>query len=138
MSKGVFDMTDPELMQMAERARERAHAPYSGYKVGAALLGADGRVFTGCNIENAAYSPSICAERAALSAAVSSGCRSFTKIAVAGSGSGLCTPCGVCRQSLFEFSPDMSVLCLGEGGTVSVFSLRELLPYAFSASDLEK
>ncbi|MBQ8214177.1 MAG: cytidine deaminase [Clostridia bacterium] len=133
-------MTDLELIQTAIEARKRAYAPYSGFFVGAALLAADGRVFTGCNIENAAFTPTNCAERTAFFKAVSEGVRAFEAIAVVG-GKGeepseFCAPCGVCRQVMAEFcSPDFRVI-LGNEKNQTVYTLSELLPASFSKSDL--
>ena len=128
------------LMASAVAAREYSYSPYSGYRVGAALLGADGRIYTGCNIENAGYSPTNCAERTAVFKAVSEGVREFTAIAVVGdSGETLdaaCTPCGVCRQVLAEFcEPDMPVI-LGTPEEMRVLTLGELLPFAFTKKNL--
>ncbi len=129
-------MTDVELMQLAAEARKMAYAPYSDFFVGAALLAADGRVFTGCNIENASYTPTNCAERTAFFKAVSEGVRDFSAIAVCG-GRGdvlepLCTPCGVCRQVMSEFcSPDFRVI-LGTPDRTVIYRLDELLPLSFS------
>lgn len=128
------------LMEAAVAARKYAYSPYSGYRVGAALLGTDGRIYTGCNIENAGYSPTNCAERTALFKAVSEGVREFSAIAVVG-GAGeaqdpACTPCGVCRQVLAEFcSPEMPVI-LGVPGELRVLTLGELLPFAFTKKNL--
>ena len=105
-------MTDEKLLELALDARKNAYVPYSGYAVGAALLAEDGRVFTGCNVENAAYGNTLCAERTALVKAVSEGCRRFTKIAIASAGSAP-YPCGACRQSLYEFAPELEVLVVG-------------------------
>ena len=133
-------MTDHELMQSAIEARKKAYAPYSGFSVGAALLSADGRVFTGCNIENAAFTPTNCAERTAFFKAVSEGVRAFEAIAVVG-GKGeelseLCAPCGVCRQVMAEFcSPDFRIV-LGTEANQTVYTLSDLLPASFSKSDL--
>lgn len=133
-------MTDLELIQTAIEARKRAYAPYSGFFVGAALLAADGRVFTGCNIENAAFTPTNCAERTAFFKAVSEGVRAFEAIAVVG-GKGeepseFCAPCGVCRQVMAEFcSPDFRII-LGNENNQTVYTLSELLPASFSKSDL--
>lgn len=129
-------MTDLELMNLAIEARKNAYAPYSGFSVGAALLTANGKVFTGCNIENAAYSPTNCAERTAFFKAVSEGERSFIAIAIAG-GKGetpdkFCAPCGVCRQVMAEFcNADFRVI-LGNGERRSVYTLCDLLPLSFS------
>jgi cytidine deaminase len=125
-----FDAED--LLARARGAQDLAYAPYSGFRVGAALLAADGRVFIGANIENAAYSPSICAERAALPAAVVAGARELTAIAVVGDGDGPCTPCGVCRQVLYEFAPDLLVIAAGTSGPVARYVLgTDLLPDGF-------
>lgn len=133
-----------ELMALARQARLGAYAPYSGFCVGAALECADGRVFTGCNIENAAYSVTNCAERTALFKAVSEGAREFTAIAIAGARRGEkpdapCAPCGVCRQALAEFcDPAAFVVYLAAGGqAVSRSTLQELLPHAFTPKNLE-
>ena len=134
-------MTDLELMELAIKARERAYAPYSGFFVGAALLAADGRVFCGCNIENAAYTPTCCAERVALFKAISEGVRELSAIAVAGGrGNDLtfCTPCGVCRQVMAELcKPDFRVV-LGDGVGVFATTLGDLLPMAFTPDTLSE
>ncbi len=107
-------MTDAMLYQAARDAMKNAYVPYSKYRVGAALLSKDGRLFTGCNIENAAYGNTLCAERTALVKAVSEGVLKFTKIAIAASGSAP-FPCGACRQSLYEFAPGLEVLVTWDG-----------------------
>ena len=128
------------LMASAVAAREYANSPYSGYRVGAALLGKSGKLYTGCNVENAGYTPTNCAERTAVFKAVSEGEREFTAIAVAG-GMGdsidpACTPCGVCRQVLAEFcAADMPVI-LGTPEEMRVLTLGELLPFAFTKKNL--
>ena len=129
-------MTEQALCDMARSMLERAYCPYSHFAVGAALECDDGTVFTGCNIENAAYSPSICAERTAVAKAVSEGHRKFTRIAVASSGEDYCVPCGVCRQVLEEFSPEIQVLCVNGSGEYRSFSLQELFPHSFNSSSL--
>ena len=123
------------LAKLAKEAMDKAYAPYSGYKVGAALLCADGTVYTGCNIENAAFSPTVCAERVAFSKAVSEGHRDFSAMAVCGGKNGVITgtfpPCGVCRQVMAEFcGPDFSVGLVSAEG-VEVLTLKELLPHSF-------
>ena len=128
------------LMEAAARAREFSYSPYSHYRVGAALLTADGRIFTGCNVENAGYSPTNCAERTAIFKAISEGARDFAAIAVMGGlGETLdaaCTPCGVCRQVLAEFcEPSMPVI-LGTPEEMRVMTLGELLPFAFTKKNL--
>lgn len=135
-------MTDKELLAIASEARTRAYAPYSGYSVGAALLSDDGEVFTGCNIENATYTPTVCAERTAVFKAVSEGKRRFVRIAIVGgpkdAPDGFAPPCGVCRQVLSEFaSPDFTVVLM-DNGQIRAYPLQELLPFSFGAEYLEK
>ena len=124
-------MTREELKAAAVAMLDRAYCPYSHFAVGAALECADGTVFTGCNIENAAYSPGICAERTAVAKAVSEGHTDFVRIAIAGRSADFCVPCGVCRQVLREFAPGIEVICLNGKGEEKVFTLSELLPYSF-------
>ena len=126
------------LEEKAYAAKQYAYAPYSGFHVGAALLCDDGTIFTGCNIENAAYSPANCAERTAVFKAVSEGYRSFLAIAVAGSSGEYLAPCGVCRQVLMEFcDPDSFLVILAKNQTqYQSFRLGELFPHAFSKTDL--
>ena len=129
-------MLDRELIALAEEARVMAYAPYSGFAVGAALLGKDGSVFVGCNVENASYSATLCAERVAFGAAIAAGCSAFEKIAIVGGNakerpSRVCAPCGVCRQVMSEFcKPDFEVL-LWNGKEICVHRLDSLLPSAF-------
>ena len=124
-------MTREELKAAAVTMLDRAYCPYSHFAVGAALECADGTVFTGCNIENAAFSPTICAERAAVAKAVSEGHTDFVRIAIAGRSADFCVPCGVCRQVLREFAPDIEVICLNVKGEEKVFTLPDLLPHSF-------
>lgn len=128
-----------ELVELAIKAKEYSYSPYSKFRVGAALLAESGRVYTGCNIENAAYSPTNCAERTALFKAVSEGERKFTAIAVAGDGDEYLAPCGVCRQALLEFCDPETFLVLmnGAGTAYCEMTLGELLPAAFSKKNLE-
>ena len=131
-------MTDQELVELALSMRARAYAPYSRFAVGAALLTEDGRVFTGCNVENAAYGSCLCAERTALVKAVSEGCTAgWTRLAVAGSGGDYCWPCGACRQMLYEFAPRLAVLAVRSDGTYQVQTLKALLPHGFGAANLD-
>lgn len=130
-------MTESQLCAAAVAMLERAYCPYSHFPVGAALECTDGSVFTGCNIENAAYSPSICAERTAVAKAVSEGHRDFVRIAIAGTGEDFCVPCGVCRQVLSEFAPDLEIIALNGQGEQRIFTLRELLPHSFGPANLE-
>lgn len=134
-----------ELIKEALNAREKSYCPYSGYAVGAALLCADGTVFKGCNIENAAYGPSVCAERCAVFKAVSEGYSDFTAIAVVGGNKGYSPtdyayPCGVCRQVLSEFAaPDSFDVCVAVSETdFKIFKLSELLPNSFGAGNLKE
>ncbi len=129
-------MNEAELVQKAVEARQNAYAPYSKFPVGAALLAKDGRVFTGCNVENASYGLTVCAERVALFKAVSEGATQFAALAVA-CGVGLCAPCGACRQVLAEFAPDLKVIMAdGEGRIWRESTLAELLPESFGPKDL--
>lgn len=119
-----------KLYEMAKEATKNSFAPFSQFHVGAALLADDGRIFTGCNVENSSYGVTICAERTALVKAVSEGARNFTAIAIA-SQKGEAWPCGVCRQMLYEFSPEMSVITGADEDHLEVVSLSELLPHGF-------
>ena len=128
------DVSDETLLEMARQAMLRSYSPYSGYPVGAALLCADGRVFQGCNIENASFGLTNCAERTAMFKAVSEGAREFTAIAIA-SRDAAPWPCGACRQVLNEFAPNIRVLVTWQGGTESA-TLPELLPHGFGPQQL--
>ncbi len=131
----ISDETRRKLVAAAQEARNRAYAPYSNYHVGAALLTSNGEVITGCNIENAAYSPTICAERVAVFKAISEGMQNFDAIAVVTSNGGV--PCGVCRQVMHEFAPDILVIIAdAEGNVKHEFSLQEILPYGFGPEHL--
>ena len=129
-------ITDELLVKKALDARENSYSPYSKYRVGAALLCDDGTVYTGCNVENASYPCGICAERNAMSTAVSGGHRSFSKIAIAGSSDVICTPCGMCRQFMYEFNPNLTVLCAGSGGDFVSKSLKDLLVNGFGPENM--
>ena len=124
-------MTREELKAAAVAMLDRAYCPYSHFAVGAALECSDGTVFTGCNIENASFGPTICAERTAVAKAVSEGHTDFVRIVVAGRSKGYCVPCGVCRQVLREFAPGIEIICLNGAGEEQVFTLPELLPHSF-------
>lgn len=130
------DVNKEQLAALAREARERAYAPYSKYRVGAALLTAEGEVFTGCNVENAVYPATICAERVAISKAVSVGYRDFVAIAVATSNAG--SPCGICRQVMYEFAPDLQIYLVDDEAICAEYSLRELLPDGFGPAELEQ
>ena len=129
-------MTDRQLINLAEQASRNAYVPYSHFAVGAALECRDGTVFTGCNIENAALGSTICAERTAACKAISEGRRDFVRIAVYGDGEHYCYPCGACRQFLYEFSPDMEVICLNRAREAKRMTLRELMPCGFDSTFL--
>ena len=123
-------MTDKELFRMAVEASENAYAPFSNFHVGAALLTEDGKVFTGVNIENASYGATICAERTAMVKAISEGARNFESIAIAGNG-GTSWPCGICRQFMYEFCPEIRVISGENEDELQVYTLKELLPEGF-------
>ncbi|MCR4398357.1 MAG: cytidine deaminase [Firmicutes bacterium] len=120
------------LLEAAAAARELAYAPYSGFKVGAAVSSAEGMTYAGCNVENASYGLTVCAERVAVFNAVSSGVRQFTTVAVVGSDPEPAAPCGACRQVIAEFSPDAVILMAGSEGRVIRGSVAGLLPHRFS------
>ena len=124
-------MTDKELFEIAREASTRAYVPYSHFPVGAALECNDGTIFTGCNVENAAYSSTICAERTAIVKAVSEGHRKFVRIAIFAEGKGYAMPCGSCRQVMSEFSPDMEVMCSRADGSYVSYPLNQLMPHTF-------
>ncbi len=124
-------MKDRELLEIAEKAAKNAYVPYSKFPVGAALECADGTVYTGCNVENAALGSTICAERTAFVKAVSEGKREFVRIAIHGEGENYCMPCGACRQFMHEFVPHIEVLCTRAGGRYVSYRLDQLMPYAF-------
>lgn len=131
-------MSDDELIERAKKARLTAHAPYSHFEVGAALLTTDGRVYTGCNIENSAYGLSMCAERVAIFKAVSEGAHEIAKVAVVTDHENLTPPCGCCRQMIWEFAADETdVIMANLDGDVRTFEIKELLPEAFDARFLE-
>ena len=132
-------MTPEQLVSMAKEAMTHAYAPYSGYQVGAALLCADGSVYCGCNIENASFTPTVCAERTAFFKALYDGHRDFTAIAVCGGKGGVITgafpPCGVCRQVMREFcGDDFRIYLVNDKGFETV-TLAQLLPYGFTAGE---
>ena len=133
-------MDNQQLLEEAKLAREKAYTPYSHFKVGVALLDAEGHVHRGCNVENAAYGPTNCAERTALFRAIADGCapKSFQAIAVVGDTTGPISPCGVCRQVLVELcAADMPVIMGNLNGEVSVVQVKDLLPGAFDVGSLD-
>ena len=127
-------MTDMELLGLAQKAAEKAYVPYSKFAVGAAIECRDGRIFTGCNVENAALGDTICAERTACVKAVSEGYTDFLRIAIYAESENYCMPCGSCRQFLSEFSPDgqLEVLCARADGRYVSYRLKDLLPHTFN------
>jgi cytidine deaminase len=125
------------LRDAAAQAQTQAYAPYSQFRVGAALLTDDGRIVSGCNVENASYGLCICAERNAVFAAIASGARAFQALAVISSADDPVTPCGACRQVLAEFRPSFEVRCYGQGGREVEYSVASLLPHAFTDRDLK-
>ena len=124
-----MELTD--LKAQAASMLDRAYCPYSHFPVGAALECDDGTVFTGCNVENAVYPAGICAERNAIFHAVAEGHSRFRRIVIAARSKDYCVPCGICRQVMQEFAPDMEVICLNGTGQARHFTLKELLPYGF-------
>lgn len=137
----LTDKTRERLVAEAYEAQKRAYAPYSGFRVGAALLAGNGSVYKGCNIENASYTPTNCAERTAFFKAVSEGVMDFEAIAIVGNRKeekgDFCAPCGVCRQVMAEFcDPEEFQIILGAGNQTRVYSLKELLPLGFTKKDL--
>ena len=134
-------MTDYKiLMSEAQKARQKSYSPYSHFRVGAALLTKSGKIYTGCNIENAAYTPTVCAERTAIFKAVSDGERDFEALAVIGGAEGetadFCAPCGVCRQVIAEFCNKDFKIILGNDDKFKAYTLDGLLPFAFTDKDL--
>ena len=128
MNKNV---TDEQLIKLARAAKANSNAKFSGFHVGSALLTAGGKVYTGCNLENLSLSLSICAERVALYKALSEGERAFVKIAVVCDSSANCSPCGACRQALYEFAPSIQVIMEDKGRGLKSLNISELLPYPF-------
>ena len=127
-----------ELVTSAIAAKKRAHAPYSHFRVGAALLTADGKVFQGCNVEISTYALTICAERTAIFKAISEGEHRFKAIAVVSDDPGFTPPCGACRQVLMDLAGNIDFLMVNGHGNVKVLKLRELLPHAFGQRNLER
>jgi len=145
MSEYVREITEEQIQELCEKAvrmRARSYVPYSHFRVGAALLGEDGKIYTGCNIENAAFTPTICAERTAIFKAVSEGTTKFAAIAIAGGTENgplqYCSPCGVCRQVMQEFCPPDFPIYLAKSGTdYRKYTLKTLLPDGFGGKNLK-
>ncbi len=129
---------EAELIEMAGRVRENAYAPYSHFKVGAALLADDGKIYPGCNVENASYGLSVCAERAAVFHAVSHGATSFQALAVIADLEEPVPPCGACRQILAEFSQEMPIIMTNLQGKIRRMKVQDLLPYVFIPDELRE
>ena len=127
-----------ELIKKAIAVKENAYVPYSHFRVGAALLTQSGKVFTGCNVENASYSPTICAESTAIVKAVSEGEREFSAIAVVTDTEDFASPCGVCRQRIFEFGGDIELIMANRDGEYKVYKISDLLPEGFNQESLKK
>ncbi len=127
---------EDKLITKAIEMLDRAYVPYSHFPVGAALECADGSVYTGCNVENASYGLCICAERTAAVKAVSEGHRNFKRIVIVGNSEDYCTPCGACRQFLYEFAPGMEVICLNAKREAMRTTLSDLLPHGFGPEHL--
>ncbi len=127
-----------ELVQMALKAMENAYVPYSGFHVGAALIADNGKVYTGCNIENASYGATICAERTAIVKAISDGARGIKAIAITSDSPEATMPCGICRQTLAEFcAPDTPLYLSDRFGQYTAYVFKDILPHAFTQKDLE-
>jgi cytidine deaminase len=132
-----MENNEKELIEAAQKVRERAYAPYSNFKVGAAVRTKDGKIYTGCNVESASYGLTVCAERVAIWKAVSEGEKEFTEIAVAADTHELTPPCGVCRQIIWEFCGDIPVIFANLEGDTETVKMSELLPRAFDTKFLK-
>ena len=125
-----------ELIELATQAMKNSYSPYSNFRVGAALVGKSGKIYTGCNIENSSYSATVCAERTAFFKAISEGQKDFTAIAVIGSDDKICMPCGVCGQVISEFcGADFKIICANKTGEYKEYTLGELLPFSFTLGE---
>jgi len=137
VAKGVGQPLRQQLVELAREARRQAYAPYSRFEVGAAVLFENGRMYAGCNVENASFGATCCAEQVAILAGVADGCRRLKTIAVVCEGERPVWPCGVCRQTIYEFGPDAAVIAATLEGAVEEVSIQELLPQPFGPSALE-
>ena len=131
-----MDLDYEKLLKEAEKARGKAYTPYSKFKVGAAVLTTDGKIFTGCNIENASFGLTVCAERVAILKAISEGSYKFEAMAIIGDTKRPCSPCGACRQVISEFGEDIKIAMSNLKGDVKIKKISELLPEAFNKNDL--
>jgi cytidine deaminase len=127
---------DTDLITAATAVRVNAFVPYSGFRVGASLLGVDGKIYTGCNVESASYGLTICAERVAITKGVSEGCRQFSRVVIVTDVAKLTPPCGACRQLLWEFAPGATVVLVNIAGHRLDFTMAELIPHAFDGGHL--
>lgn len=127
-----------ELIKKADEVKQNAYAPYSHFRVGAALLTQSGKIYTGCNVENASYSPTICAESSAIVKAVSEGEQEYIAIAIISDSEDYTSPCGVCRQRIFEFGSDIEVIMANKNGEYKTYKISELLPEGFNKDSLSK
>jgi cytidine deaminase len=132
------ERTYARLIKFARKAQKHSHAPFSRFRVGAALLTPGGRIYTGCNIENSSYSLTICAERTALFKALSEGRRRFVAIAVVSDDEGYTSPCGACRQVILDLAGNIDVVLGDRRGNIKTYTLRELLPHPFTAQNLQR
>lgn len=136
-SEGPVD--EAALLRRAREVRQHAYVPYSHFRVGAVVLTADGRTFEGVNVENASYRMTVCAEQSAIARMVSSGCHGpIEAVAVVGDGQDPCTPCGGCRQAIFEFGPRATIYASGDGGRPLIAAITELLPHGFGPARLSQ
>ena len=131
-----MNLSYEKLFKEAEKARKKAYTPYSKFKVGAAVLTTDGKIFTGCNIENASFGLTVCAERVAILKAISEGSYKFEAMAIVGDTERPCSPCGACRQVISEFGEDIKIAMSNLKGDVKIKKISELLPEAFNKNDL--
>lgn len=136
MMKGLIGMKYSELVQEAMKAKEFAYVPYSNFQVGAAVITKDGKIYRGCNVENASYGATNCAERTALFKAVSEGEREFEAIAIVSSANDFTPPCGICRQVIAELMPEGKIIIANNDGETREYTMDELLPYSFTKKDL--
>lgn len=126
------------LVKKAMEARENAYAPYSGFRVGACIQTSDGRIYTGCNVENSSFGAAICAERTAIAKAVSEGSTKISAIAITSDSDRLTYPCGICRQVISEFAgDDIKIICSDKKGQYKIYGMNDILPHAFTREDME-